>query len=86
MIYSLYELREGSSPLARGLRPSPGGGERETLDHPRSRGVYPPMRTHPSCILGSSPLARGLLIQKNPTKTLSRIIPARAGFTMEYGY
>ena len=30
-------------------------------DHPRSRGVYNPMRTVVAVILGSSPLARGLL-------------------------
>ena len=54
-------------------------------DHPRSRGVYarPAMVTR--YMYGSSPLARGLpgkRVSKNP---VSRIIPARAGFTFRLG-
>ena len=54
-------------------RPSP--------DHPRSRGVYSPTTAFPGIVAGSSPLARGLLDRKKIYQTLSRIIPARAGFT-----
>ena len=50
-------------------------------DHPRSRGVYPSLRTSLDLRLGSSPLARGLL-QRHPRDRAPRgIIPARAGFT-----
>ena len=50
-------------------------------DHPRSRGVYPlPLRC--SCSgAGSSPLARGLHLVQRVGRAVSRIIPARAGFT-----
>ena len=50
-------------------------------DHPRSRGVYTSATICPRRPEGSSPLARGLLILRLPTGSLSRIIPARAGFT-----
>ena len=50
-------------------------------DHPRSRGVYARILRTASALVGSSPLARGLLfISLRPWST-SRIIPARAGFT-----
>ena len=53
-------------------------------DHPRSRGVYempPPLSLLP---VGSSPLARGLLENTSQYNPVSRIIPARAGFTASY--
>ena len=53
----------------------------EEEDHPRSRGVYPPgspLRAGPP---GSSPLARGLRHKSFTDLGISRIIPARAGFT-----
>ena len=54
-------------------------------DHPRSRGVYTLMPHPSSPSLGSSPLARGLrglcLFWIFP----ARIIPARAGFTIDNG-
>ena len=53
-----------------------------TPDHPRSRGVYGgpgKCRHHDG---GSSPLARGLRQQEGNTMTTTRIIPARAGFTV----
>ena len=59
-------------------------GERgEVTDHPRSRGVYrfPPANSNRT--VGSSPLARGLLYRICTVNPLSRIIPARAGFTKE---
>ena len=50
-------------------------------DHPRSRGVYiiPPISQLAQ--MGSSPLARGLLMSVLLVTVLCRIIPARAGFT-----
>ena len=50
-------------------------------DHPRSRGVYPHLRTTPRVPFGSSPLARGLHTNSRNCDTSTRIIPARAGFT-----
>ena len=52
-------------------------------DHPRSRGVYSITVLMPSQTDGSSPLARGLrrLIGGRPQR--KRIIPARAGFTVQ---
>ena len=50
-------------------------------DHPRSRGVYHVIRPLVPHFRGSSPLARGLPRYPAPGPTLSRIIPARAGFT-----
>ena len=50
-------------------------------DHPRSRGVYTPSAP-PGCRWpGSSPLARGLLLDSIPYGLQAGIIPARAGFT-----
>ena len=71
----------GSSPLARGLPPSPAATTRAPVDHPRSRGVY---RGHDARGLlphGSSPLARGLHARTFNGPPTRRIIPARAGFT-----
>ena len=51
-------------------------------DHPRSRGVYAARRAPARPRGGSSPLARGLPIRNPQTYVFSRIIPARAGFTL----
>ena len=51
-------------------------------DHPRSRGVYTVFRLIFEIIKGSSPLARGLHPLLSRTERLDRIIPARAGFTL----
>ena len=51
------------------------------LDHPRSRGVYEITDMVIESAEGSSPLARGLLVERCVDPTASRIIPARAGFT-----
>ena len=51
------------------------------VDHPRSRGVYALSNPRPSSPSGSSPLARGLQDTCHTTHKLTRIIPARAGFT-----
>ena len=50
-------------------------------DHPRSRGVYTRLLHHPAVLLGSSPLARGLLEAAAGVQVGVGIIPARAGFT-----
>ena len=50
-------------------------------DHPRSRGVYYVLDLLGVLGVGSSPLARGLLLAKNFRRQDVRIIPARAGFT-----
>ena len=50
-------------------------------DHPRSRGVYGWARRVARRVVGSSPLARGLLNSILANVDRARIIPARAGFT-----
>ena len=50
-------------------------------DHPRSRGVYLRSSDAQKRIMGSSPLARGLLLDRSVEGDVTRIIPARAGFT-----
>ena len=50
-------------------------------DHPRSRGVYMKLTDMNDDVYGSSPLARGLQPPPSPARTVTRIIPARAGFT-----
>ena len=54
---------------------------RQGRDHPRSRGVYLPTASVACDKAGSSPLARGLLLNGSACLILLRIIPARAGFT-----
>ena len=50
-------------------------------DHPRSRGVYSAAAVRDDVVGGSSPLARGLRPRRPCSKSWTRIIPARAGFT-----
>ena len=50
-------------------------------DHPRSRGVYAHHRDPAGIHGGSSPLARGLLVNVSHPRLEIGIIPARAGFT-----
>ena len=57
----------------RRLRPGP--------DHPRSRGVYSSSSWSRSSGTGSSPLARGLRLDRQIDALGGGIIPARAGFT-----
>ena len=52
-----------------------------TQDHPRSRGVYTRSWLRNACVIGSSPLARGLLDEDLLAQAGQWIIPARAGFT-----
>ena len=53
-------------------------------DHPRSRGVYRYDGPVEVWAEGSSPLARGLLTGMIWIMTRTRIIPARAGFTLDH--
>ena len=53
-------------------------------DHPRSRGVYRTPEPRPRRRDGSSPLARGLHRAHADEGVSSRIIPARAGFTLHH--
>ena len=53
-------------------------------DHPRSRGVYFAVKMVSAFPSGSSPLARGLRPGPHRPCYESRIIPARAGFTVVY--
>ena len=55
---------------------------RVRTDHPRSRGVYLPLPDHLQAADGSSPLARGLPKITGELLADTRIIPARAGFTV----
>ena len=57
----------------------------EGVDHPRSRGVYPPSSSRSSPRGGSSPLARGLPGDSRYIQKFVGIIPARAGFTQDLG-
>ena len=50
-------------------------------DHPRSRGVYQAAGGEANGVWGSSPLARGLPVNRGMTTVVEGIIPARAGFT-----
>ena len=50
-------------------------------DHPRSRGVYTRCHCQIETMVGSSPLARGLLDKHQNSLNCTGIIPARAGFT-----
>ena len=52
-------------------------------DHPRSRGVYHAVDCCGAADGGSSPLARGLPRRRAPRPPVRRIIPARAGFTID---
>ena len=52
-----------------------------TEDHPRSRGVYLVVVSKSAHLAGSSPLARGLQCTVPVRQNITRIIPARAGFT-----
>ena len=73
----------GSSPLARGLHHTCAAPPPQSWDHPRSRGVYGDLRRTMSVNGGSSPLARGLRRRKGIIQIMVRIIPARAGFTLD---
>ena len=74
-------LVPGIIPARAGFTSWPRRGSTPTADHPRSRGVYPISTSTPTSPSGSSPLARGLLLQGGDQAAQVGIIPARAGFT-----
>ena len=71
----------GSSPLARGLRPSPGGDSHRARIIPARAGFTTIADLVIEATEGSSPLARGLHSIVFTPVSSTRIIPARAGFT-----
>ena len=79
---STKSTRRGSSPLARGLLSWPRRWRRWPRDHPHSRGVYTGRPRGCGPRPGSSPLARGLLCERPAQPIRTRIILARAGFTI----
>ena len=75
-VLGIIPARAGFTSRRRGSRP-------RWWDHPRSRGVYGAAGTGALEAPGSSPLARGLPAGVLRNLPVSRIIPARAGFTAE---
>ena len=69
-------------PARAGFTPIQATPFRRERDHPRSRGVYLPMKVSEVARAGSSPLARGLRRRQTLKINRPRIIPARAGFTI----
>ena len=74
--------RHGIIPARAGFTSAGRQGEGDARDHPRSRGVYQISIYVRDFHTGSSPLARGLRFQATIFGLCSRIIPARAGFTL----
>ena len=84
----LHKVAE-PAPAAAGIIPARAGfttvahpGRERKTDHPRSRGVYGELGSGTQSMIGSSPLARGLLPRRGNTRPHCGIIPARAGFTL----
>ena len=75
------ENPHGIIPARAGFTHLRGLGRARGQDHPRSRGVYVLGPLGLGAFAGSSPLARGLLLDHPPILPSARIIPARAGFT-----
>ena len=73
--------RQGIIPARAGFTPTCSTPSSSTQDHPRSRGVYSSTSADARNRAGSSPLARGLRVLRRRYVGVSRIIPARAGFT-----
>ena len=74
--FGIIPARAGFTRGLRRLRCAP-------TDHPRSRGVYDRDAAGSRAAGGSSPLARGLPTPRPGSTRMTRIIPARAGFTAE---
>ena len=73
--------RRGIIPARAGFTGPPPVAPGPPGDHPRSRGVYVKANKDTGEIVGSSPLARGLLNGSPTLGFCAGIIPARAGFT-----
>ena len=81
-------LRPGAQriiPARAGFTPARPAQGADRGDHPRSRGVYTALLRLFRGVFGSSPLARGLLENRERWAQIVGIIPARAGFTHEPG-
>ena len=78
-------VSSGIIPARAGFTDGGGGHCAVARDHPRSRGVYPPPAPAAESCGGSSPLARGLREELAAEQGITRIIPARAGFTCTPG-
>ena len=76
------DARDRIIPARAGFTRCRKGAHRPHRDHPRSRGVYIPIRQNEPRATGSSPLARGLHTESRRLDHHARIIPARAGFTV----
>ena len=72
---------DGIIPARAGFTARSGRRCRAGSDHPRSRGVYRRQAEEAAGTIGSSPLARGLLVGGAADVEQVGIIPARAGFT-----
>ena len=79
-------IRTGIIPARAGFTNSRLRNAGRMTDHPRSRGVYSLRLPYSLDATGSSPLARGLPHPAARQCRVSRIIPARAGFTTCYQY
>ena len=78
-----YKSRVRIIPARAGFTHRPPWSGQHSSDHPRSRGVYTGLPEELRVVLGSSPLARGLLVDPFARPLPFGIIPARAGFTSE---
>ena len=79
---SIASLLRRIIPARAGFTPPTGRPGPSRTDHPRSRGVYNGPDDDGGIDAGSSPLARGLQLPYRQEQRRSRIIPARAGFTL----
>ena len=79
---TVWGASRGIIPARAGVTHDTAARHRGHQDHPRSRGVYTYVDTLEGPMIGSSPLARGLLPATTGTSISTGIIPARAGFTL----
>ncbi len=76
---SIDDRRERIIPACAGSRPRPRSSRRSGSDHPRVRGEQMSVRSKGGRGLGSSPRARGAVVNSANARSCSRIIPACAG-------
>ena len=81
MEWTVFADRLGIIPARAGFTSARNSKTSSPRDHPRSRGVYVEVLEVHRRPLGSSPLARGLPLDRRPDASVGGIIPARAGFT-----
>ena len=86
---SLKYVTERLIPARAGNTPTRHNATGRRSAHPRSRGEHSPLMTSKIVVVGSSPLARGTQEAPAPVKSCKRLIPARAGNTVNvitHGY